>query len=68
MEHYKKIEKIGEGTYGVVYKGEHKPTGTTVALKKIRFVPPLLIITYFRILFSLRHSVLQCLISFNEIM
>ena len=38
MDSYKKIEKIGEGTYGVVYKGEHKPTGTTVALKKIRFV------------------------------
>lgn len=36
MEGYRKIEKVGEGTYGVVYKGEHKPTGTTVALKKIR--------------------------------
>jgi len=36
MEHYKKIEKVGEGTYGVVYKGEHKPTKTVVALKKIR--------------------------------
>lgn len=36
MDSYKKIEKVGEGTYGVVYKGEHKPTGTVVALKKIR--------------------------------
>jgi cyclin-dependent kinase 1 len=36
MEDYVKIEKIGEGTYGVVYKGKHKKTGRTVALKKIR--------------------------------
>lgn len=31
-----KIEKIGEGTYGVVYKGRHKKTNRFVALKKIR--------------------------------
>ncbi|GAB6028394.1 Cell division protein kinase 1 [Chamberlinius hualienensis] len=36
MEDYTKIEKIGEGTYGVVYKGKHKITGSMVALKKIR--------------------------------
>ncbi|XP_035669414.1 cyclin-dependent kinase 1-like [Branchiostoma floridae] len=36
MEDYVKIEKIGEGTYGVVYKGRNKKTGLTVALKKIR--------------------------------
>ena len=36
MDSYSKIEKVGEGTYGVVYKGLHRPTGTTVALKKIR--------------------------------
>ena len=33
---YTKIEKIGEGTYGVVYKARHKVTGQLVALKKIR--------------------------------
>ena len=38
MNEYRKIEKVGEGTYGVVYKGEHKPTKKTVALKKIRCV------------------------------
>uniref|UniRef100_A0A182VUU7 Protein kinase domain-containing protein n=1 Tax=Anopheles minimus TaxID=112268 RepID=A0A182VUU7_9DIPT len=27
MEHFQKIEKIGEGTYGVVYKGRNKMTG-----------------------------------------
>lgn len=31
-----KIEKIGEGTYGVVYKGKNKKTGKFVAMKKIR--------------------------------
>uniref|UniRef100_A0A665UU88 Cell division control protein 2 homolog n=1 Tax=Echeneis naucrates TaxID=173247 RepID=A0A665UU88_ECHNA len=36
MEDYLKIEKIGEGTYGVVYKGRHKVTGQVVAMKKIR--------------------------------
>ena len=36
MEDYTKIEKIGEGTYGVVYKGRHRTTGQVVAMKKIR--------------------------------
>ena len=33
---YEKIEKIGEGTYGVVYKARSKKTGHFVAMKKIR--------------------------------
>ena len=36
MGRYKKIEKIGEGTYGVVYKARDMSTGGTIALKKIR--------------------------------
>ena len=36
MDDYRKIEKIGEGTYGVVYKAIDKVTGSVVALKKIR--------------------------------
>lgn len=36
MENFQKIEKIGEGTYGVVYKAKDKLTGGIVALKKIR--------------------------------
>ena len=34
--HYEKLEQIGEGTYGKVYKAKCKETGTIVALKKIR--------------------------------
>jgi len=36
MQRYHKMEKIGEGTYGVVYMAEDKVTGEIVALKKIR--------------------------------
>lgn len=36
MDDFLKIEKIGEGTYGVVYKGKNKLTGQFVAMKKIR--------------------------------
>lgn len=37
IEDFFKIEKIGEGTYGVVYKGKNKKTGEMVAMKKIRY-------------------------------
>lgn len=36
MERYQKLEKIGEGTYGVVYKAKDRVTGTIIALKRIR--------------------------------
>jgi hypothetical protein len=36
MERYQKLEKIGEGTYGVVYKAKDRVTGEVIALKKIR--------------------------------
>uniref|UniRef100_A0A8C4WTZ9 cyclin-dependent kinase n=1 Tax=Eptatretus burgeri TaxID=7764 RepID=A0A8C4WTZ9_EPTBU len=36
MDNFQKVEKIGEGTYGVVYKARNKLTGELVALKKIR--------------------------------
>lgn len=35
-EAYQKLEKIGEGTYGIVYKAKDRSTGKIVALKKIR--------------------------------
>ncbi|ALC48935.1 cdc2 [Drosophila busckii] len=36
MEFLERIEKIGEGTYGVVYKARNRLTGQLVAMKKIR--------------------------------
>ena len=36
MDGFERLEKIGEGTYGVVYKARVRETGRTVALKKIR--------------------------------
>lgn len=33
---YVKLNKIGEGTYGVVFKARDKATGRLMALKKIR--------------------------------
>ncbi|KAL4255470.1 Cyclin-dependent kinase 1, partial [Pleurotus pulmonarius] len=36
MDRYAKIEKVGEGTYGVVYKARDTTSNAIVALKKIR--------------------------------
>jgi serine/threonine protein kinase len=36
LDKYKRLEKLGEGTYGVVYKAINLETGETVAIKKIR--------------------------------
>ena len=36
MEEYEKLEKIGEGTYGKVFRARDRRTGRIVALKKTR--------------------------------
>jgi serine/threonine protein kinase len=36
LDRYERIGKVGDGTYGVVYKARDKKTGGFVALKKIR--------------------------------
>ncbi|XP_009950749.1 PREDICTED: cyclin-dependent kinase 1 isoform X3 [Leptosomus discolor] len=66
MDDYTKIEKIGEGTYGVVYKGRHKTTGQVVAMKKIRLESeeegvPSTAIREISLLKELRHPNIVCL-------
>jgi len=34
MDAYARLEKIGEGTYGIVTKARHIPTNRIVALKR----------------------------------
>ncbi|KAJ1506807.1 Cell division control protein 2 [Coelomomyces lativittatus] len=36
IEAYQRLNKLGEGTYGIVYKGREKTTGKLVALKKFK--------------------------------
>ena len=46
MDAFEKLEKVGEGTYGKVYRARERATGKIVALKKTRLheddegVPP----------------------------
>ncbi len=35
MERYQKLEKIGEGTYGIVYKAKDRVSEAIIALKRI---------------------------------
>ncbi|KAG2438966.1 hypothetical protein HYH02_010758 [Chlamydomonas schloesseri] len=37
VSNYEKLHRIGEGTYGVVYKARDRTTGEIVALKRVRF-------------------------------
>ena len=36
LQKYKKLEKLGEGTYGLVYKAQNIETGEFVAIKKMK--------------------------------
>ena len=37
MSNYKRLDVLGEGAYGVVYKAQHLKTGEIVAIKKVKF-------------------------------
>lgn len=70
VAHYERIEQIGEGTYGQVYRAKCLDTGRIVALKKTRIMSskgyaygmPLQLIREIKILKQLRHPNLLQLI------
>ena len=69
LENYEKQSKLGEGTYGVVYRALDKRTGATVALKRIRLdqedegIPPTSV-REISILKELNHP---CVVHLNEV-
>lgn len=63
---YEKLGKVGEGTYGEVFKARHRVTGEMVALKKIRMENeregfPISAIREIKILKKLDHPSIVCL-------
>ncbi|KAJ1814739.1 Cyclin-dependent kinase 10 [Coemansia sp. RSA 2671] len=36
VDAYDKLNRIGEGTYGIVYRAQHRRSGSIVALKRMR--------------------------------
>ena len=70
MEDYEKIEKVGEGTYGTVYKARKLSTDEMVALKKIKLETeeegvPSTAIREISLLMELNHkNVVRCVAAF----
>ncbi|KAG0456113.1 hypothetical protein HPP92_023901 [Vanilla planifolia] len=60
VDEFEKLNKINEGTYGIVYRARDKKTGEIVALKKVKMGKeeegfPLTSLREINILFSLQH-------------
>ncbi|KAJ3008233.1 Cyclin-dependent kinase 10 [Thoreauomyces humboldtii] len=62
VDTYQKLNRIGEGTYGIVYRARHRTSGDVVALKRIRMDQeqetgmPLSSLREISLLKSLRHE------------
>jgi cell division cycle 2-like len=61
IENYKQLNKIDEGSYGIVFRAEDKETGEIVAIKKIKLGKekegfPITSIREINILFNLHHE------------
>lgn len=52
VDKFRKIEKIGEGTYGIVYKAKDTETGLYVALKRIKLERFVFCFFFFKLNFS----------------
>ncbi|TPX41804.1 hypothetical protein SeMB42_g05404 [Synchytrium endobioticum] len=60
LNHYERLNQVGEGTYGKVYKARDRRNSSLVALKKVRIEPdkdgfPITGIREIKILTTLRH-------------
>ncbi|KAL8109537.1 hypothetical protein AgCh_025594 [Apium graveolens] len=69
---YEKVEKIGEGTYGVVYKARDRVPNETIALKKIRLEQedegvPSTVIREISLLKEMQQEILSVLIEFRGV-
>lgn len=66
LQVFEKVEQVGEGTYGQVYKARNKETGEIVALKRVRMDNeregfPITAIREIKILKILNHKNIVCL-------
>ena len=58
MQKYEKLEKIGEGTYGTVFKAKNRESGEIVALKRLELHPSFLVGSSFFHSFTFHSSTL----------
>lgn len=61
MNEYEKLNRVGEGTYGVVYRARHIQTNKIVALKRVRMEEekdglPVSSLREINILLNIRHK------------
>lgn len=61
VESFEKLNRVGEGTYGIVYRARDRKTGSVVALKRIRMEQeqeglPISSLREISLLKSLRHE------------
>ncbi|CAX42751.1 kinase subunit of RNA polymerase II carboxy-terminal domain kinase I, putative [Candida dubliniensis CD36] len=73
---YQRVSQVGEGTYGKVYKAQHKLTGEYVAMKKLRLESekegfPITAIREIKLLQSFDHAnvvgLLEMMVEYNQI-
>ena len=73
---YKRVQQVGEGTYGKVYKAKNEVTGESVAIKKLRLETeregfPITAMREIKLLQSFDHpnivGLLEMMVEYNQI-